>query len=495
MPVQFNSIPISIRTPGDYIEVDNTKAQPGFVRNKKILVIAQRLSTGTVAAATLTQVFSPTHAALYFGEGSFMHNTFRALFANDNTVEKYAIALDDNSGGSAALGAVDFTGSVPTAAGTVFLYIAGQQVLVPVVKTDTASTIATAAVAAINALKHLPVTAAVDGSIAGKVNITCRHKGTLGNGIDIRLNYFGSQGGEALPTGVAAAITAMASGATDPTASTAINAIPDQIFDFIVFPFIDSTSLGVLETELNDRWAGTTMLDGHAFIAKQDTVSNLATFGNGRNNQHVTCIGFNNSPSPTYEWAAALCGQVAASANIQSARPFTGLPLVGIKAPPVASVFIQSERNTLLFDGIATYTYDDGSGLARIERVITMYKTNAQSQLDASYLDANTLFQLSDITLSVANRIGTKYSRYCLADNGTPIAAGMNIVTPNDIRAEIIAHFLELQEQGLVENLDQFIKDIVVERDANDRTRVNALLPYDLINQLLIFAGQVQFRL
>ena len=46
-----------------------------------------------------------------------------------------------------------------------------------------------------------------------------------------------------------------------------------------------------------------------------------------------------------------------------------------------------------------------------------------------------------------------------------------------------------------VENLEQFKKDLLVERDATDVNRVNVLPPPDLINQFRVFAGQVQFRL
>lgn len=492
--MQFNSIPITIRTPGTYIEVDNSKAIQGLAQlEKRVLMIGQMLAAGTATALVPIPVFSVAQAAALFGEGSFLHNMYKALRANSQNLPVYVIPIADAGGGTQAAGAIAFAGSTPTENGTLFLYIAGELVPVAIAKTDTAANIATATAAAINANTTLPVTAAVDGVVTSKVNITCRHKGTLGNGIDIRFNFYGQVGGEKTPAGIAAVITAMTGGATDPTMSTAISAIPEEIYDYIVFPYTDSTSMTALETEMNTRWSGTVMLDGHVFTAKKDTVSNLSTFGNTRNNQHVSCIGFNDSPTPAYEWAAALCGQVGESASAAPARPFTTLPLNGVKVDPSAA-FIQTERNTLLYDGIATFTVTRYN-VVQIERVVTMYQLNATSSPDASYLDANTLLQLSEISQQLRIRIATKYQRYALADNGTPIRRGMYIVTPNDIRAEIIAHFMELQDAGLVENLDSFKSLIVVERDATDRNRVNAQLPYDLINQLLIFAGQIQFRL
>jgi phage tail sheath gpL-like len=52
----------------------------------------------------------------------------------------------------------------------------------------------------------------------------------------------------------------------------------------------------------------------------------------------------------------------------------------------------------------------------------------------------------------------------------------------------------ELEEAGLVENIDQFKADLIVDRDASDPNRVNALLPPDIVNQMRVLAAQVQFR-
>ena len=48
---------------------------------------------------------------------------------------------------------------------------------------------------------------------------------------------------------------------------------------------------------------------------------------------------------------------------------------------------------------------------------------------------------------------------------------------------------------GLVENMDLFKANLIVERNANDPNRVDILFPPDLINQLRIMAMLVEFRL
>jgi phage tail sheath gpL-like len=63
------------------------------------------------------------------------------------------------------------------------------------------------------------------------------------------------------------------------------------------------------------------------------------------------------------------------------------------------------------------------------------------------------------------------------------------------LRNELIALAREWEDAGLVENLDQFVADLIVERDATDKDRANALVPPDIINQFRQFAAAIQFRL
>nr|WP_306806018.1 phage tail sheath C-terminal domain-containing protein [Caballeronia sp. BR00000012568055] len=91
--------------------------------------------------------------------------------------------------------------------------------------------------------------------------------------------------------------------------------------------------------------------------------------------------------------------------------------------------------------------------------------------------------------------VTSKYARVKLADNGTRIASGSNVVTPNVIRADLIATYQTDEENGLVQGSDVFAKGLIVERNAGNRNRIDALWPGILINQLRIFALLAQFRL
>ena len=67
-------------------------------------------------------------------------------------------------------------------------------------------------------------------------------------------------------------------------------------------------------------------------------------------------MGFNDSPSPSYIWAADLAGTAAVSLRADPARPLQTLALSTVLAPPLHSRFDLSDRNTLLWDGVSTFT-------------------------------------------------------------------------------------------------------------------------------------------
>ncbi len=483
--------PSSFRLPGVYAEVNNSRANVGLVDNeKRILVLGQRTSAGTVAAATPTLVTSKAQAVTYFGIGSMLAGMFDTLFDSNPFTEKWCVALDDNGAGVAANGTITVTGPA-TAAGTLNLYIGGELVQVAVASGDANTTVATAINTAINLLDDLPVTSTVN---SGVVTVTYNHKGTVGNYVDMRINYRGTFGGESTPAGIGITIVQMASGASNPTLTSALAAIPEEIFDYWLFPWTDSTSLTAIEGALTSRWNALRQLEGHAVTGYSGSVATVDTFGSTRNSQHLTVIDAQyNSPTPPHIWAADALGQIAFSAAIDPARPFNTLPLANVLAPPVANRRTNSERNTLLFDGISTVTVDQ-TGMCRLERVITTYETNAGGSPDPSYLEANTMFVISHIRQTTKYRLSQVFPRFKLVDDDTRISVGQAAVSPKIIKGEIIALAGLWKQEGVVEDLAQFKEDLVVERNLSDPTRVDVILPPNIVNPLHIIAISIQFR-
>ena len=498
MSISFDSIPVSIRVPGQYVEFNNSQANTGLpAMPSKILVLGQRLAAGTVKANVPTQIFSPSQAGKAFGRGSMLANMLAAIYNANSTTETWAIAQDDNSAGAAATGSVLYAGPA-SAAGTATLYVAANSVpgsnttvQFAVTAGMTATAMATALAAAIAANPDLPITAMVDGTTPAKVDLTCVHKGLYGNDIDLRTSYYA---GDGMPAGMTATITAMSGGTTNPDLTNTVIAMADTWYNSIAFPYSDQASITAMGAELTRREGPLTQIPGHGYGAVAGTVSTAAAFGETPNSKYFDYFGTTLSPTHPSIWAAVEAGVIEYYGNIDQARPLQTLQLPGILPPAVSDRPDWQERNLLLMDGIATFKVDAG-GNVLIERAITTYITNAEGYPDASYLDVETLLTLYFLRYSLNARIAQKYPRMKLAADGTRFAAGQAVVTPSIIRAEIIALFSDWQSAGLVQNLDQFKSALIVQLDPNDPNRVDALIPPQLITQFRVFAAQIQFLL
>lgn len=491
MGMSFNSIPINLLTPGQYVEFDNSKAVRGLVTMpQRILLIAPMLAAGTATANTPWQLANLAEAVTKLGAGSIGAMMAEAMLRVTDTIETWVLPIADSGGGVQATGTIVFSGT-PTAAGTIQLYIAGRRMQVAVTTSDTATTIATAVAAAINAESGLPSTASAS---TGTVTVTSRHKGTLGNDIDMRVNYLAQS--EATPAGVTVTITAMSGGTGDPSIATGLGNIGTTQYNTFIMGFNDATNLGLMETELDTRWGPLYQNDGHCHVGLRGTVGGINSSLSSRNNPHITTwtLETNGEPCPLWEKAAVAGTVCAYYLAIDPARPVQTLTLPGIKPASAEKRWTRSERNNVLSYGGATTIVDAGGNVV-IERAVTNYTLNTGGLVDPSYRDIETMYTLSYLRYSVRARIAQKFPRYKLANDGNQFSPGQAIVTPKIIKAELIALFLDWLDAGLVENIEQFKEEMLVERNNTDMNRVDVLLPPDVINQFRVFAAQIQFRL
>jgi phage tail sheath gpL-like len=490
MAISFNQVPAGIRVPFLYAEFDNSNAVQGAsVQPYKTLMIGQKLVSGTKAQNEKFLVTSSEQAAEYFGAGSMLSKMAAAYLAANKINELHCIALDDAGAGVASTGSI-LVGGSPTKAGVLKLYIAGKKAEVAVATTDSAAAVAANLAAIITADSTFVVDAVVNGVTAEQIDFTAKNAGVVGDDIDLRLNYFT---GDELPTGLTGVITAMNGGVANPDVSSAIAILDDEQFMLWVTPYTDASNLIIIETELADRFGPLRQNDGYHISSARGTLSELNTLGDSRNSQ-FTIIKRASGPSSPYEHSAATAGIVGAAAAIDPARPFQTLVIPGILAESESEKLTLEERNILLNHGIATDKVDAG-GSVRLERVITTYKESPAGAADISYLDLNTLLTLSYLRYDFRNFWLLKYPRHKLASDGTQFGAGQAVMTPKVAKAEAIGRFRIWENAGLVENIDQFKEDLIVERNAQDPNRLDFLLPPDLMNQLRVVGVKVGFLL
>jgi phage tail sheath gpL-like len=501
MSIQFNTIPSTIRVPLFW----NEFAAPAAIglSTLRTILIGQTI---TATPMTPQPVSSPDQVKSICGRGSMLAKMAWGYFKNNPGGVPWILPVADAVGATSATGTLALTGPA-TAAGTLPLYIAGEPVFVAVAAAQTATALATAVAAAVTAQPDLPVTAT---ATTGTVTFTAKNGGVLGNDIDIRLAYLGAANGEYIPAGITAAITPMTGGTGDPDLAAPLAALGSLAFEFIAHPYTGSGDLAESTAFMNNatgRWSYSQMLFGHVFTVKRGGTGTGATaaataatallaIGAALNDPHLTDFGFFDSPS----WSPVIAGEVTGFADLSvnadnAPPPFQGGVIQGMKAPPPASQFTFAQIQALLSSGIACFTYG-ADGTVSICRAITTYQTDSSGTPDASYLDCETMFALASFVRFIRNRLQSKFARAKLAKDGTNFGAGSSaIVTPNIARAEVIAAFDAMIDLGWVQDLAGFQAALVVEINPNDPTRLDMLIPANIIPGLHILASQTQLNL
>lgn len=481
------------RIPFVSIELDNSQAQgqrPAQLKYNALL-IAQKLAAGTAAADAAYRVTNAEQVAALAGANSMAHHAAQAWFASNKTTPLWVGLVADDGAGVAATATLTFLGPA-TAAGAISLYVGGRLVRVPVASADTATAIAAAVAAAINAA-NLIVTATAN---LGVVTLTCRHKGASGNDLDLRVNYY--EDSEELPAGVTATPTAFSGGTTTPSLTALFAAIEDQTFHVVAHPYNDATTMQAINTELDRRWGPTVQKAGQAITAKPGNFATVSSWGETATLNAPTSTGFASDASPTPPWedAAATAAVIAFYGELDPARPFQTLRIPWLKPGKATARFKTDERDLLLYSGVATRRVGP-DGVVQIERAITMYRKNSSGGDDVSYLDLNTRLSLMYAINDLLTVIPQKYPRHKLGDDGVMYPAGEPIVTPTTIAGEALAWFDRMASSSPVvfdpSTRDQFKSELLVER--NGFVRVDLYVPPDLINQLLQTAVKLGFRL
>lgn len=495
MAITFNTIPNNIRVPLWYAEMDNSKANK-FTSNLRALVIGQK-TTGTATASELTLIDSVETAKAQGGVGSHYALMAEYFRKSNNSMELWGLPIAD--AGTKATGTITIGGTV--SAGTISLYIGAVKLTVDITASDTTTTVATAIKDAINANVNLPVTATGASAV---VTVTAKNGGAIGNDIKLILNYKGTAANERTPTGLTVTLSNLdantgygsLSGGTG-TFTLPVAALGDEEFDFIILPQADATTLDLMKVEMNDstgRWAFNRNIFGHVYTALRGTAGTLQTFGSGRNNQHETVAGFENGvPNSVWEMAASYAAANAMSLASDPAMPTQTVEMVGVYPAKPSQRFAWQQRSTLLNSGIGTMKYSGGA--LRVERAITTYQKNAYDVADVSYFDSESMHTSAYFLRRMRSMVTSKFGRCKLANDGTAIGAGQEVVTPQIMRGEVAAEYAVMESLGIVENAKAFLENTIIERNADDPNRLDMLLAPDYVNQLRVVAVKNQFRL
>ncbi|EIK9540488.1 phage tail sheath subtilisin-like domain-containing protein [Salmonella enterica] len=497
----FNEIQSDNRIPLVEIEFDNSMAVVGTpAPHQRVLMFGQAnlkdsKVDGTGALDTPVRITRDAQAVSLFGRGSMLAWMVKEFIAINPDTELYVIAQGAGTGNADA-GSLTLSGTA-TGDGVLSVYVGGRRYQVAVAGGQKGKELADKLAALINADRDAPFTAvsaapagADVGADASVVSLTARFISEC-VAHDIRLNYYD---GETTPDGLTVVITPPAAKAANPDITRSVANMGERQYNYVVMPYKDQANLNVLSAELLKRWGPVKMSDGAVWMAHTGTQGEITAFGESRNDFLFTCSAVPKAPEPDYIWAASVCATCAPSLSTDPARPLQTLAVSSRLAPQSADRLTREERNLLLHGGIATVTVAAGD-VVQIERQVTMYRVNKYGDVDPSYLDIETIYTLSYLRYSLRTFVTQRFPRHKLADDGTPVAPGQPIVTPKIMSLQLIALGEDWVDQGLVENLDTFKKNLLVERNTSDRNRLDVLCTPDLVNQFRFFAAQLRFIL
>ena len=460
MTVKFPEVTASLRAAG----------VTAGLTPERILFVGQQLAAGTAVTGELqSNILSDKAEDTLFGSASPLAIAIRRARKRNAETQIDAIGLDDNGAGVAATGALVVTGTA-TEAGTLIFYVGSKKdnkYSIAVADTDTAATVGDAIVTALTADANALVTGV---NTAGSVAITAKTKGTFGNTIGLK-----STGTVA---GLSVALTAMASGATDPVLTGVFDVVGKQRYQGIAWQFDgDTTELtDLLEARFN---VTNDILNGMGFVGKADTQANhLVTLG--ALNFKTLVYNVDNLINETdhrgpaildipftkvAEFAAtralrrtdeAVLGDLVISRSPldsfggphQNSKPYANTPFPDLLVPDVGDSFTDVEVGQLKDAGGWIIDANRAFTAVIAGEVVTTYKTDVAGNPDPTFGFLNYVDTSTASREYIVNNTRAQYPQY--RASGGALVPDVDMANEASIAAFVAEKYNELGDMGLV---------------------------------------------
>lgn len=417
---------------------------------RKILIIAtyDPLKTAIVDEVPF-QVFSPEDSGDKTGYGFMAHRLTVQAFAGARGIPVWISPQAEPTGAQSAGDITFVTGT--TVAGTINLFIAGLAVPFTIAAGDDQTEVATKCVAAITAIKELPVTAT---NTLGVVDIIAKTEGTFGDEISILFNL---NAGQVFPDGITSAvITAMTGGTGTPAIADALDGLGtgddanEAFFTDVVHGYLqDSTSLDAISAYVGEGntetglYAKTVARPFRVLTGDTDpgsaALTALIAVGDGRKNDRANgIIAVPDSPNHPSEIAALAIGNMARINNNRAAESYGGIVLAGIfpgdKADRWTSEY--SDRDLAAKAGISPTKIE--SGTVVMQNVRTFYHPDSVPVSSNGYASMRNISILQNIENAVkATFAQEKWQGITIVEDVTNVSNVVDRTKVRDIDAVI----------------------------------------------------------
>jgi phage tail sheath gpL-like len=235
-------------------------------------------------------------------------------------------------------------------------------------------------------------------------------------------------------------------------------------------------------SEQTGRWAFLQDAYGHVITGKADTFSN-ASGVTLKNDKHTTYVdAFSDTSTPLSELVASA---TAVAHYYLTTPPELSKPLRGrvLKNVKMNGSFTFAERNALYAFGHSPLTLDR-NGDVIFDRVITTYLTDDLGSADATYKDINIIAQLQYASRYYRNRMQSRFGNTYINNENIEL-----------IRSEISNILRELETLDVFENVEDTLKNMIIERNALTPSRIDVKFTPEHVSPLLQTATQIESKI
>lgn len=466
-----DEISTTTRVPGTYVNYNFTNGSRTLATDDQYLVIlAQRLATGTVAALTPTDVYSGEEAAVYFGRGSQAHlMAVKAIAANGN-IQLAVCAMDDDGAGVAAKGSLTLKGTA-TSSGQVRLRVGNTTVAVAVKSGDTGATLINGLHSALAAKPDLPLRGTIDRAAEDQTGLvlTARNKGSCGNEIGLELTI--------TTTGITGVLGSMTGGQGDPDISAALAAIYSAGHTVIILPYSTTDALSALATHLNDVSGPIEQRGAIGVTGFNGTLAAGITLTSTVNTARITTGWHNGSALSAGEIAAAYAATLVKEDD--PSEPIDNAAITGLDITPQADWPMRTEMEKALHNGLTPFNVVGIN--VQLVRAISTYVKNSEGIADPTLLDITTIRTLDYIRKTWRTRMSQRF----------PNGGKLTDRRLAKITSETLDVLYALEALEMVENIDTYKDQVKVTRNTQDDTRADVAIPAPVVRGLHILTGTI----
>ena len=449
---------------------------------QKVLFVGQKVAAGTSTAGELNEALQNDSSwDTLYGANSQLAGMVRAARKLNKVSQFDAISLDDASG-TPASGSFAITGTA-TEAGTL-KFVVGSKLeytfSIAVASGASAASLGALLETAILANLECPVTAA---DTTGTVALTADNDGTIGNFIPLQL--IGAV------AGISVATTAMSSGATDPTLTSVLDAIGDERYQTIVWPY--ASDIATVKTFLDARFNVTNAVqDGIAVVPIVDTYANLVSTSAALNSQSLVILGDETQTGTNHKGASkvelpyikaaqfgatrslrlttdANIAQLVLSANgaldsfggiALASKPYFNTLLPNLPLTDTGKGFDRTEIEGLLTSGVTIFGNNRANNGSIMGEVVTTYKNDSAGNPDTSFKFLNYIDTSSAAREYFWNNLKKRFAQSRLTEGD--LIRGRDIANAASIEAFLTELYADLSELTILqagETALQFFND------------------------------------